>query len=155
MYIRIDREESNLIRTALLEYKKKCTQFRRDAGALDLLDCLTPAEAKRDKAVAMIQAINEAERELDAGQWCNFRYIVNDFATTAFWFIKEKIDEQGKPNPNARFAGYVLEWNDCHEFPFIGVSTGGHIIAYNDDWHGHTCTDIELLEIAIKLQEGK
>jgi len=89
------------------------------------------------------------------GGFGNFKKMRQDLATEAFWYIKKQVDERGQIHTEARHAGAVLEWDDCHRFPFVGIGVRGETMMFNDDWQAHVADDSEIIEIAVKLQEGQ
>lgn len=149
MYIDINKKQAALLLLALATYKAEAQHYIEDSGRLGLLDGIGTAEKSRDEAEDLIQTITEVQGR----DWPDFRLETKDRATEAFWFVKEKIDVLGQVHRFKGRFGPLLEWNEGHRYPYVGISTDGKLVLYGDEYKMHVCSDTEILEVAMKIQE--
>lgn len=153
MKIEITERQAVVLALAITNYTKALEDYCKQSGALLVADYDEKAQTYKEEAHTVLGIIAKADTEEKAGAFASFKKELHDLATEAFWYIKKQVDERGQIHTEARHAGAVLEWDDCHRFPFVGIGVRGETMMFNDDWQAHVADDSEILEIAIKLQE--
>lgn len=155
MKIEITERQAVVLALAVTNYTKQLDLYVQKSGSLLGADYNEEAQTYKAEAQTLLSIIAKADTENRAGTFANIQKEQHDLATEAFWYIKKQVDERGQIHTEARHAGAVLEWNDCHRFPFVGIGVRGETMMFNDDWQAHVADDSEIIEIAVKLQEGQ
>ncbi len=153
MKIEITDRQAVVLGIAITSYNKELEEYKKRSG--EQPGGYNEAAQQLTETKTILGIIDKGLAREKGRISPNFKKELHDLATEAFWYIKKQVDEQGHISAIAKYAGNVLAWNDCHEYPFVGIGTRGEVVMYNDNWHGHNATDSEILEIAIKLQEGQ
>lgn len=155
MKIELTERQAVVLALAITNYTNALEEYGKKSGALLGADYDETAQTYKEEAQTVLGIIAKADNEEKAGTFASFKKERHDLATEAFWYIKKQVDERGQILPEAKHAGAVLEWNSIHHLPLVGIGIRGEVVMLNDKGNGHNATDSEILEIAIKLQEGQ